>query len=143
MKHISDVDSVDLIGIGSDLSLQRQCVGDTAEIAAEAAGISHIKRCWVQERVTIFMKKGTGFSKTLKSGLGMTIQTVSFLSENANNLELDDPLHTAQNAKQAYGVQSAESQHQLQETIALLKLIDLSEKSLLQRGEISIDEAFI
>jgi len=53
----------------------------------------------VQERLTIFMKKGTGFSKTLKSGLGMTIQTVSFLSENANNLELDDPLHTAQNAK--------------------------------------------
>jgi len=72
----------------------------------------------------------------------MNIQTVSFLKANANNLELDDPLHVTQNGKEVYVVQSAESYYQQQEDLALLKLINLSEKSLHQRGEITVDEAF-
>ena len=72
----------------------------------------------------------------------MKIQTVSFLKSHASNLELDTPLHVTQNGKEVYVVQDAESFRQQQETIALLKLINLSERSLNQSGEISLDEAF-
>jgi hypothetical protein len=41
-----------------------------------------------------------------------------------------------------YVVQDAAAYKELQETIALLKLINLSERSLKQEGELSLDEAF-
>ncbi|MEO9654235.1 hypothetical protein [Marinomonas sp.] len=56
----------------------------------------------------------------------MNIETVSYLKANANNLSLEDP--------QAY--------YEQQETIALLKLINLSERNLNQKGEQSLDETF-
>jgi PHD/YefM family antitoxin component YafN of YafNO toxin-antitoxin module len=74
--------------------------------------------------------------------LMMNIQTVSYLKANASNLELDKPLHVTQNGREVYVVQDATAYHEQQETIALLKLINLSERSLIQRGEISLDEAF-
>ncbi|MBU1294734.1 MAG: type II toxin-antitoxin system Phd/YefM family antitoxin [Gammaproteobacteria bacterium] len=72
----------------------------------------------------------------------MNIQTVSYLKANANNLSLDDPLHITQNGKEVYVVQDSQAYYEQQETIALLKLINLSERSLNQKGELSLDEAF-
>ncbi|RDL44843.1 type II toxin-antitoxin system Phd/YefM family antitoxin [Marinomonas gallaica] len=72
----------------------------------------------------------------------MNIQTVSYLKANANNLSLDDPLHVTQNGKEVYVVQDSQAYYEQQETIALLKLINLSERSLNQKGELSLDEAF-
>jgi len=72
----------------------------------------------------------------------MNIQTVSYLKAHANSLELDSPLHVTQKGKEVYVVQTAESFRQQQDTIALLKLLNLSERSLHQRGEITVDEAF-
>ncbi len=72
----------------------------------------------------------------------MNIQTVSYLKANANNLSLDDPLHVTQNGKEVYVVQDSHAYYEQQETIALLKLINLSERSLNQKGELSLGEAF-
>tara|TARA_R110001606_G_scaffold370860_1_gene527477 strand:- start:54 stop:278 length:225 start_codon:yes stop_codon:yes gene_type:complete len=72
----------------------------------------------------------------------MNIQTVSYLKENANNLSLEDPLHITQNGKEVYVVQDSQAYYEQQETIALLKLINFSERSLNQKGELSLDEAF-
>lgn len=72
----------------------------------------------------------------------MNIQTLSYLKANANNLSLDDPLHITQNGKEVYVVQDSQAYYRQQEIIALLKLINLSERSLNQKGELSLDEAF-
>ena len=72
----------------------------------------------------------------------MNIQTVSYLKANANNLSLDEPLHVTQNGKEVYVVQASQAYYEQQETIALLKLINLSERSLNQKGELSLGEAF-
>ena len=72
----------------------------------------------------------------------MNIQTVSYLKANASSLELDRPLHVTQNGKEVYVVQDAASYREQQETIALLKLINISERSLHQSGELPLDEAF-
>lgn len=72
----------------------------------------------------------------------MNIQTVSYLKKNANNLSLEDPLHITQNGKEVYVVQDSQAYYEQQETIALLKLINFSERSLNQKGELSLDEAF-
>ena len=72
----------------------------------------------------------------------MNIQTVSYLKANANNLSLNDPLHITQNGKEVYVVQDSHAYYEQQETIALLKMINLSERSLNQKGELPLDEAF-
>lgn len=72
----------------------------------------------------------------------MNIETVSFLKANANKLSLDSPLHIIQNGKEVYVIQGAADFRRQQETIALLKLINLSESRLGKEGEISLDEAF-
>lgn len=74
--------------------------------------------------------------------LSMNIETVSFLKANANKLSLDSPLHITQNGKEVYVIQDAADFRRQQETIALLKLINLSESRLSKEGEISLDEAF-
>jgi PHD/YefM family antitoxin component YafN of YafNO toxin-antitoxin module len=64
---------------------------------------------------------------------------VSYLKSNANNLSLDCPLFVTQNGKEAYVVQASQVYDEQQETIALLKLTNLSERSLNQKGELSLD----
>jgi PHD/YefM family antitoxin component YafN of YafNO toxin-antitoxin module len=72
----------------------------------------------------------------------MNIRTVSYLKASAKNLSLDELLHITQNGKEVYVVQDSHAYYEQQETIALLKLINLSERSLNQKGELSLDEAF-
>ncbi|RUO48817.1 type II toxin-antitoxin system Phd/YefM family antitoxin [Pseudidiomarina aquimaris] len=71
----------------------------------------------------------------------MKTETVTYLKENANNLELKEELLVTKKGKPAFVIQSYDDYEFQQETIALLKLINLSEKSL-QHRELSLSEAF-
>jgi len=71
----------------------------------------------------------------------MKTETVTYLKENANSLELQEDLLVTKKGKPAYVVQSYADYEFQQETMALLKLIKLSEKSL-SKEALSLDEAF-
>ena len=71
----------------------------------------------------------------------MRTETITYLKENANNLTLDNELIITKNGKAAFVIQSIEDYEELRESIALLKLLKLSEKSL-KSSPLTIDEAF-
>lgn len=71
----------------------------------------------------------------------MRTETVTYLKENANNLELREELLVTKKGKPAFVIQSYDDYEFKQETIALLKVLSLSEKSL-QNGELSLGQAF-
>ncbi|MBE9538899.1 MAG: type II toxin-antitoxin system Phd/YefM family antitoxin [Proteobacteria bacterium] len=71
----------------------------------------------------------------------MRTETITYLKENANNLTLDNELVITKNGKAAFVIQSIEDYEELKESIALLKLLKLSEKSL-ESSALTINEAF-
>lgn len=71
----------------------------------------------------------------------MRTETVTYLKENANSLELKEDLLVTKKGKPAYVVQSYDDYEFQRETLALLKVIRLSEKSL-QDGALELDDAF-
>ena len=71
----------------------------------------------------------------------MRTETITYLKENANNLTLDNELVITKNGKAAFVIQSIEDYEELKESIALLKLLKLSEKSL-ESCTLTINEAF-
>ena len=71
----------------------------------------------------------------------MHTETTSYLKENMNHLELDDPLIITKNGKAAFVIQSIEDYEYQKESLALLKLLKLSEKSL-KENPLSLDETF-
>lgn len=71
----------------------------------------------------------------------MRTETITYLKENANNLTLDNELIITKNGKAAFVVQSIEDYENLRETIALLKLLKLSEKSL-ESSPLTLEDAF-
>ena len=71
----------------------------------------------------------------------MRTETITYLKENANSLELDNELLITKNGKAAFVIQSIEDYEHMQESLALLKLLKLSEKSLAD-SPLSIDQAF-
>ncbi len=71
----------------------------------------------------------------------MRTETLSYLKEHANHLELDDPLLVTQKGKAKYVIQTVEDYEYKQESIALLKLLALSEKSL-KKNALTLDEVF-
>jgi len=71
----------------------------------------------------------------------MQTETLSYLKEHANHLELDGPLLVTQKGKARFVVQNAEDYEYQQETLALLKLLILSDKSL-EKETLSLDQAF-
>ena len=77
----------------------------------------------------------------LNIGVEMQTETVTFVKENANKLNVDEPLLVTQNGKAKYVVQSFEDYQYQQDSIALLKMVNLAEKSLTTE-ELSIDDAF-
>lgn len=70
----------------------------------------------------------------------MHTKTVTYVKANANNLEVNEPLLVTQNGNAKYVIQSYEDYQYQQESLALLKLINLAEKSAHQ--PVSADEAF-
>jgi PHD/YefM family antitoxin component YafN of YafNO toxin-antitoxin module len=71
----------------------------------------------------------------------MQTETVTFVKENANKLNVDEPLLVTQNGKAKYVVQSYEDYQYQQESIALLKLVNLAETSC-NKSRLTIDDAF-
>ncbi|NCP66341.1 MAG: type II toxin-antitoxin system Phd/YefM family antitoxin [Paraglaciecola sp.] len=71
----------------------------------------------------------------------MRTETITYLKENANNLSLDEKLIVTKNGKAAFVVQSIEDYEYQQNTLALLKLLKLAEKSVSEKP-LSLDEAF-
>ena len=71
----------------------------------------------------------------------MQTETVTFVKENANKLNVDEPLLVTQNGKAKYVVQSYEDYQYQQDSIALLKLINLAEKNT-KSEQLSINDAF-
>ena len=57
----------------------------------------------------------------------MKTETVTYLKEQASQLEVEKPLLITQNGKPRYVVQAVSQYQQQQETLALLKLLTLAE----------------
>lgn len=72
----------------------------------------------------------------------MKVSTITYLKENANNLKVEEPLMITKNGKPAYFVQSAASYQYQQDTLALLKLLKLSEQSAAGKGYLSEQDVF-
>lgn len=72
----------------------------------------------------------------------MKITTVTYLKENANSLRVEEPLMITKNGKPAYVVQSASNYQYQQDTLALLKLLSLSEQSAVQKQYLSEQDVF-
>jgi hypothetical protein len=60
----------------------------------------------------------------------------------ADRLKSEEPVKLRQHVEKLFVSQSAEQSPLQQESLALLKLLYLSEKSLHHQGEITFDEAF-
>ena len=71
----------------------------------------------------------------------MRTETITYLKENANKLNLDNDLVITKNGKATFVIQSVENFEEMRETIALLKLLKLSEKSL-ANPPLTIEDAF-
>ncbi|MBV2129224.1 type II toxin-antitoxin system Phd/YefM family antitoxin [Arsukibacterium indicum] len=71
----------------------------------------------------------------------MKTETITYLKEHANTLELREELIITKNGKPAFVVQSYQDYQFQQDTLALLKMLKLSEKSL-QTAELTLDQAF-
>lgn len=70
------------------------------------------------------------------------VTTVTYLKANANNLQVEEPLMITKNGNPAYVVQAASDYEYQQESIALLKLLAISEKSSSSKGYLSEQEVF-
>ena len=71
----------------------------------------------------------------------MRTETVSYLKEHANHLKLDSPLLVTQKGKAKYVVQNVEDYEYQQESLALLKLLILSDKSIGEKS-LKLDDVF-
>ena len=71
----------------------------------------------------------------------MRTETLTYLKENANNLDLSSPMLVTQNGKARYVVQNVEDFEFQQDSLALLKLLALSDNSLKQ-DKIDFDDIF-
>ena len=71
----------------------------------------------------------------------MRTETLSYVKEHANHLELDNPLLITQKGKARFVLQNAEDYEYQQESLALLKLLSLSNK-LAKDDSLTIEQAF-
>jgi len=73
----------------------------------------------------------------------MQTETITYLKENANNLNLDEGLLVTKNGKPSFVVQSYQDYQYMQNSVALLKLLCLSEKAVNNSDFISVEQAFM
>ncbi|MFT5719199.1 MAG: hypothetical protein ACI9T7_003411 [Oleiphilaceae bacterium] len=71
----------------------------------------------------------------------MTIETISYLKQNAASLALDEPMVITQSGKPVYRIENEEYAKLRDEGIALLKLMNLAERDLRKGKTLSTDEA--
>jgi len=71
----------------------------------------------------------------------MRTETLSYVKEHANHLKIDDPLLITQKGKARFVLQNVEDFEYQQESLALLKLLLISEKSA-KSGKLTLEQAF-
>jgi PHD/YefM family antitoxin component YafN of YafNO toxin-antitoxin module len=71
----------------------------------------------------------------------MQTETLSYVKEHANHLELDGPLLITQKGNARFVLQNVEDYEYQQESLALLKLLVISDKAA-KEEVLSIDQAF-
>lgn len=71
----------------------------------------------------------------------MRTETLSYVKEHANHLELDNPLLITQNGKARFVLQNVEDYEYQQESLSLLKLLSISNK-LAKDDLLTIEQAF-
>ncbi len=71
----------------------------------------------------------------------MRTETLSYVKEHANHLIIDNPLLITQKGKAQFVLQNVEDYEYQQESLALLKLLMLSDKSALKES-LTLEQAF-
>ena len=70
----------------------------------------------------------------------MRIETISFLKQNAANLELEEPMVITQSGKPVYRIETEYQAQQKDEAIALLKLMNIAERDIRSGNTMSPEE---
>lgn len=71
----------------------------------------------------------------------MRVETISYLKQNAANLEVDEPIVITQSGKPVYRIESEKQAQLRDEGIALLKLMNFSERDIKNGKSITTDKA--
>lgn len=71
----------------------------------------------------------------------MRTETLSYVKEHANHLELDSPLLITQKGKARFVLQNVEEYEFQQESIALLKLLTIADKASIEKT-LTLDQVF-
>ncbi|WP_250654823.1 type II toxin-antitoxin system Phd/YefM family antitoxin [Alkalimarinus coralli] len=71
----------------------------------------------------------------------MRVETISYLKQNAANLELDEPMVITQSGKPVYRIESEKQAQLRDEGIALLKLMNFSERDIKSGKTMSTEKA--
>jgi hypothetical protein len=71
----------------------------------------------------------------------MRIETISFLKQNAANLDLEEPMVITQSGKPVYRIETEYQAQRKDEAIALLKLMNLAERDIRSGKTMSPEEA--
>jgi len=71
----------------------------------------------------------------------MHTETLSYVKEHANHLELDGPLLITQKGNARFVLQNVEDYEYQQESLALLKLMVISDQAA-KKTHLSLDQAF-
>ncbi|UZE97617.1 type II toxin-antitoxin system Phd/YefM family antitoxin [Alkalimarinus alittae] len=71
----------------------------------------------------------------------MRIETISYLKQNAANLELEEPMVITQSGKPVYRIESEHQAQRKDEAIALLRLMNLAERDIRSGNTMTPEEA--
>jgi hypothetical protein len=71
----------------------------------------------------------------------MKIETISYLKQNAANLDLEEPMMITQSGKPVYRIESEQYARLRDEGIAMLKLMNLAERDIRSGRTMSAKEA--
>ncbi|KZX73283.1 prevent-host-death protein [Oleiphilus sp. HI0009] len=71
----------------------------------------------------------------------MRIETISYLKQNAANLELEEPMVITQSGKPVYRIESEHQAQKKDEAIALLKMMNIAERDIRSGNTVSAEEA--
>jgi len=71
----------------------------------------------------------------------MRIETISFLKQNAANLDLEEPMVITQSGKPVYRIETEHQAQRKDDAIALLKLMNVAERDIRSGNTMTAEEA--